>query len=91
MGLSRVATFPARDSGPFPGPSVSALDDRVRDAFAGVPNDEIAALGTWWATTDEVEPGQLANAEAAALLRALVGICAVAVTEDHHLYVVSGF
>ncbi len=67
--------------------NVDRVADEVRDALASVGPDQVAELGTRWATTDELHAGGVSAAEATAVLRDLVGLCVSARDAGLGLYV----
>ena len=67
--------------------NVERVADEVRDALAAVGPDQVADLGTRWATADELHAGGVSAAEAIAVLHDLVGLCASARDAGLGLYV----
>jgi hypothetical protein len=67
--------------------NVDRVADDVRDALASVGPDQVAELGTRWATTDELRTGGVSAAEATAVLHDLVGLCVSARDAGKGLYV----
>lgn len=67
--------------------NVERVADEVRDALAAVGPDQVADLGTRWATADELHDGGVSAAEAIAVLHDLVGLCVSARDAGLGLYV----
>ena len=67
--------------------NVERVADEVRDALAAVGPDQVADLGTRWATADELHAGGVSAAEAIAVLHDLVGLCVSARDAGLGLYV----
>jgi hypothetical protein len=72
-------------------PVVQRLDERVRDALAGVPPPDRDELGQWWSQTEEFVLDRADPAVVAGVCDALLELCRDAAGNDDSVYVWTSF
>jgi hypothetical protein len=84
-----VQVLPEEPIGPdnFEEPTLERLSDEVRDTLAGLSEEQRAALGRWWSTSEEFTRDRTDPAYVEELCAQLVMLCRDARDHHEHVYV----